>query len=262
MKKITSLMLAIALIFSLNVTAYAAEPEAVSTEPDEYGCVFLTEEQTQAFLESRNSAAAVLEEELLNDEQQGDEQDEESLLRASSLSPGYVSTGIAEIFASPLFWERETKRLFYYPEVGVQQSWSTTYTSTSLRLTSDQAQAVYDYAFQWLQGHGTPGYGYAIVGWYIETLVQLRAISPSKPQYIEYRAAEPNFGAGTDYLRENVTQSICSYRISAACEFPTNANNTSYYHIGGVEGTFWYKAENGKVFGIPFSAGLALNVQS
>lgn len=257
MKKITSLMLAIALIFSLNVTAYAAEPEAVSTEPDEYGRVFLTEEQTQAFLESRNSAAAVLE-----DEQQDEMQDDEGMLRVSSLSPGYVSVGIAEIFTSPLFWERETKRLFYFKEVGVYESYSTTYTSTSIRLTSDQAQAVYDRALQWLKSHSTPGYGYIFAGWYVETLVQLRAIDPSKPLYIEYRAAEPNFGAGSEYTKADIPLSICSYRIGVACAFPSNASNTSYYHIGGVEGTFWYKTEKGSVLGIPFSAGLALNVQS
>lgn len=249
MKKMTSLMLAFVLIFSLSVSAYAVESSNSAPVADEYGRVFLSEEETLAFFEAQDSEDI--------------QPDENELSRAvGSLGPGYVSVGIAETIARPLIWEQETKRLFYLEEVGVKTTYSPLYSNALFKLTTSEADNMYNRALAFMANHNENGYSYFIVGWYVETLVELRTISPSTPLYIEYRAAEPNFGQGSDYEKTNISQSIVSFRIGAACQFPSDANDTEYYQIGGVEGLFWYRAENGRVLGIPFGARLGMNSQT
>ena len=100
-------------------------------------------------------------------------------------------------------------------------------------------------------------------------MVQLRA---QNPQYLKWRVAEPNFGQGTDYSDHrggaprwggselNVPSSFISARLQGACAFPENASDTDRYRIKGIEGLFYYKTNAGQVFGIPFGAGISLNV--
>ena len=127
-----------------------------------------------------------------------------------------------------------------------------------IELTSAQAFALYNEAISFLSANNPePTHSYAVVGWWINTLVQLRA---QNPQYLKWRVAEPNFGQGTDYSELNVPSSFISARLQGACAFPENASDTDRYRIKGIEGLFYYKTNAGQVFGIPFGAGISLNV--
>ena len=246
MKKFTSLFLVLIFCFSMSATAMAASPavdSVVSTAVlGEGERVVLTERERAAFEASENNMVS-------------DPDSQNAVVPRVS-----VGAGIAEIIGYPLLADLNTGELFYYTNIGRMVTYSSVGQFSSLRLTAAQVQQVYNEALTYLENNiPTEGHSYAIVGWYISTLVQLRA---DNPRYIEYRIAEPNFGQGTEYVRENIPYSIISYRITGACAFPSNASTTEYFHIGGAEGTFYYATDAGKVLGIPFSAGIALNVQS
>ena len=243
MKKIASLLSVIILCLTVWVPASAVELSEQTTVGPLSGTecqrIVLTEHEQAQFEESKTA--------------------EEGANEISPLKLGYSSAGIAEIIGYPLLSDLDTGELFYYPNIGRKVTYGLINQSMSMRLTAAEAAEVYDEALQYLNSHiPTEGHSYAIVGWYVETLVQLRS---DHPKYIEYRVAEPNFGQGTDYTKANIPYTITSYRIKGACAFPDNASDTEYYHIGGIEGTYYYATDTGKVLGIPFSAGLAMNVK-
>lgn len=168
------------------------------------------------------------------------------------------SAGIAEISAYPLLLDLDTGRLFYYPHIFRKVTFNSISQYNDIELTSNQALALYNAAISFLsENNPEPTHSYAIAGWWINTLVQLRA---ENPQYLKWRVAEPNFGQGTDYSELNVPNSFISARLQGACAFPENASDTVRYRIKGIEGQFFYKTNAGQVFGIPFGAGISLNV--
>ena len=168
------------------------------------------------------------------------------------------SAGIAEISAYPLLQDLDTGRLFYYPNIGRKVTFNSISQYNDIELTSTQAFSLYNEAISFLSANNPePTHSYAVVGWWINTLVQLRA---QNPQYLKWRVAEPNFGQGTDYSELNVPNSFISARLQGACAFPENASDTDRYRIKGIEGLFYYKTNAGQVFGIPFGAGISLNV--
>lgn len=237
MKKVTSLFLVLICCLSMSLPAFAAEGTA-TVEPVSYDGnpgerIFVDEAACKATLEPSP--------------------DEE-------IEPYDISSsaGIAEISAYPLLLDLNTGRLFYYPHIGRKVTFSSISQYNDIRLTSSQALALYDEAITFLSNNNPePTHSYAYAGWWINTLVQLRA---ENPQYLKWRIAEPNFGQGTDYSELNVPKQFISARLEGACAFPDNASDTERYEIKGIEGLFYYKTNAGQVFGIPFGASISLNV--
>lgn len=242
MKKIVSLFMIFVFSFALCTTAFA-----VDTTNSEGERVVLTPEEYAAFEASKNNAEINQQEDTSNDD--------------SARVIGYAHAGITEIIGYPLMADLNTGEAFYYPHINSKVTFTSINQHASLRLTSNQAARLYSQAITYLSNNiPTEGHSYAIVGWYVETLVQLRA---DDPRYLEYRIAEPNFNQGTGYDRVDGLKQSISCRLKGACAFPSNASDTEYYHIDGIEGIYYYKSVyNNQLLGIPFSAGITFNYET
>ena len=243
MKKFLSLVLSLVFCLSLSPSVLAADNP--SADEGAARCVFLTEEECAAFNFQEAGGIMGMEEEI-------DPIDPQILDR--------VEASIVEIIAYPLLadvTDPSQARLFYYTHIGKKVTYTTFSQSRSMNITRDEAHQLYQLANNYLfTNEAVEGHQYMIVGWYMETLVQLRS---SKPKYIEYRIAEPNFGAGTGYTKANIPYTAISYRIKGACQFPSSFSDTERYVIPGIEGSYYYGLDNGNVLGIPFRASLIIN---
>ena len=129
---------------------------------------------------------------------------------------------------------------------------------SNIKFTKSEAMNLYNRALG-VAYTNEPQYSYGIVGWYIISEIDLMA---DRPKYVEYRIAEPNFGVGSDYEKWNVPYEKVRITLQGACAFPDDYSETQYFHIGGVEGSYYYTADNGKVLGVPFGAGISVNVKN
>lgn len=238
MKKMISVILALVMCMTLGVSALAAAP-TVGEWSDR---VVLNDEQREAFQTMKVA-------------QQLDSSNENK-------STPYGPTGVAgvyieEIYGYPLLMEAETGELFYVPGIGTGGELPNKSQSESLRLSTEQANSLYQRVLSYAAANGKEGYHYSVAGWFIETKVATRA---DYPMYIKYHAGEPNFGIGAEEQNVNIPYTMASLKVGLPLPFPDNYSETEYYHIDGIEGTFTYRAAfNNRILSIPFSAGMAFN---
>lgn len=245
MKKVTSLFLVLICCLSMSIPAFAVE-NAPSVERLPYNG-----DAGERIAVDREEVA-LFEEPVLDSENEGIE-----------LYDIHPSAGIAEVIAYPLVEDIDDPDYkFFYPNIGMKITFNSISQYNDINLTSAEVKSLYSDTFVTLANNiPTPGHSYRIAGWVVETLVQLRA---EKPLYLDWRVQEPNFGDGTDYSRLNVTSSFISARLRGACEFPANTDvsTATRFNIKGIYGLFYFRNPSGQTLGIPFGAGISLNVDA
>ncbi len=245
MKKVTSLFLVLICCLSMSIPAFAAEDTPTIERLPYNG-------DAGERIAVDSGEVVILEEPVLDSENEGTELYE--------IRP---SAGIAEVIAYPLVEDIDDPDYkFYYPNIGMIITFNSISQYNDINLTSAEVKGLYSDTFYTLANNiPTEGHSYRIAGWIVETLVQLRA---EKPLYLDWRVQEPNFGDGTDYSRLNVTSSIISARLRGPCEFPANTDvsTTTRFNIKGIYGLFYFRNPSGQTLGIPFGAGISLNVDA
>lgn len=245
MKKVTSLFLVLICCLSMSIPAFAAE-NTPSVERLPYNG-------------DAGERIAVGHEEVVLFEEPAVDLENEGI----ELYEVHPSAGIAEIIAYPLVEDIDDPDYkFYYPNIGMMITFNTISQYNDINLTSTEVQGLYADTFYTLANNiPNERHSYRIAGWIVETRVQLRA---EKPLYLDWRVQEPNFGQGTDYSSLNVTSSIISARLRGACEFPANTDvdTATRFNIKGIYGLFYFRNTSGQTLGIPFGAGISLNVDA
>lgn len=250
MKRLGSILIAFVMCVMVGTPAFAAEPQ---------------EMLSVAVGSSGGSNEAWSERVIVSDEQRevfqifddGEEAATDTNSAIEPLATGISGVFIEEIYAYPMLLEVETGELFYVPGIqtgGVLQNQSQ---SESLRLTTQQAQNLYQELLDYATLNGTAGYHYGIIGWYVDTKIGTRA---DYPMYVKYTVGTPNYSGITEERTVNITTPGQWVRVAVAMGFPDNYSDTEYYHMDVLDGTFTYRgAFNNKILSIPFSAGLSFN---
>lgn len=170
-----------------------------------------------------------------------------------------ANAGIVQIIGYPLAIDVDDPSvLFYSSDITASVTFNSYDQYSDLELTYTQAQALYDKLSAALYNYDSTK-TYAIVGWRADAYIQVRA---DNPLYIHWRIAEPNFDAGTDYDTVPVTSNLYTVGLWGFCEFPEGKDNTTTtrFSLKGIDGQFYYRSSTGQTIGIPFAAGITLNV--
>lgn len=244
------------LFLSVSVigNAFALQPKIITMDSNDITTEIISEAEHSERIIVDNDSPLVFEKSdlLFDDFEKTTDKD------ISTKYVGYVFAGPNQIHAYPLVCNLNTGDLFYYNTIGDSVYFSMLSQYSNIKFTKSEAMNLYNRALG-VAYTNEPQYSYGIVGWYIISEIDLMA---DRPKYVEYRIAEPNFGVGSDYEKWNVPYEKVRITLQGACAFPDDYSETQYFHIGGVEGSYYYTADNGKVLSVPFGAGISVNVKN
>ena len=238
MKKVTSLFLVLICCLSMSLPAFAAE-NTPSAEMLPYN--------GDAEISVFNRDDSVLFGEAISD------LDNEGIV-PYDYPP---NAGLTQIICYPLAIAVDNpSQALYSSNIGAIITFNSYSQYNSLDLTYAQAQNIYNKLYAALHDYDSTK-SYIMIGWIVEAYLMVRA---DNPLYVRWRAAEPNFGAGTDYTTTNVTSNLTTVRLPGRCEFPEGVDETTTtrFKLKGTEGLFYYRTNTG-TYGIPFAASMTLN---
>ena len=256
MKRLGGIFLAFIMCVMVGIPAFAAEPQ----EPEMLTMAVGNSDMTNEAWEERVVLSDDQREMLLSSkgtesEENMDNNDVDEL--AIGYPTGVAGVYIEEIYGYPLLLEVETGSLFYVPGIQTGGVLDNQSQSESLRLTTQQAENLYQPLLDYAVTNGTAGYHYGIVGWYVETKI---ATTADYPMYIKYTVGTPNFSGVTEEKTVDITANGQWVKVGIALGFPDNYSETEYYHMDAVDGSFTYRAAfNNKILSIPFSSGMSFN---
>lgn len=239
MKKVTSLFLVLICCLSMSIPAFAAEGvptvELLSLDGDDAEISVFSQNDSVSFDEAISDL------------------DNEGIV-PYDYPP---NAGLTQIIGYPLAIAVDNpSQVLYSSDIGAIITFNSYSQYNSLDLTYAQTQNLYNKLYAALHNYDSTK-TYKMVGWIVEAYLMVRA---DNPLYVRWRAAEPNFGAGTEYTTTTVTSNLTTVRLPGWCEFPEGVDETTTtrFKLKGTEGLFYYKTNTG-TYGIPFAAGMTLN---
>lgn len=170
----------------------------------------------------------------------------------------YVSP--KEIHIRPIVGNLETHEAFVINNIVRSKYWSSSSQFEALYLSPSQvSQLEYEISTGLANDPSTSGYTWAILGWQINSIINLTA---TLPQRVEYKQSFIQSPEKYETKVLTVNQQSVNLNVTGMFLLPEGLNPHNYYNMG-FDGTFYYRYASGpnmnKETGIPFSCSVSMN---